>query len=210
MAFVCDIDGVVADFCTGFSKLLNGMRPEYPVLETPNESTSWDWKKWYNGGIEENPYLADDLEKLWETKIKVIPDVIWGKLDPLFPNAMGNLRDYARFEPLIFMTRRDGPMAWEETVDWLRRYGVKNPMVYVIKSGEDKGTVCKKLGLNTIIDDGPKNAIELLMKGINVVMPEWSYNKTFINEYRKKVDHLHVVKSLNEALVTARLLTDRS
>jgi hypothetical protein len=207
MAFVCDIDGVVANFCTGFSKLLHEMRPEYPIVK-PNDSFSWDWKEWYNGGIEKNPFLEEDLETLWEDNIKILPDVIWSKLDPLFP--MVELIDYAKREPLVFMTRRDGPRAWEETVDWLRYHGVMNPMVYAVKSGEEKGEVCKKMGLKTIIDDSPRNAVELLMNGINVVMPRWSYNQKFIKEYKNKANNLYVVNNLNEALVTAKLVNDRS
>ncbi len=208
MAFVCDIDGVVADFGTTFSKILNGLRSEYPIITDHNEILEWDWKNWYNGGVDNNPHLADDLEYIWEEEIKVRPNIIWRKPEPLFPNAMSELNEYAKSEPIVFMTRRDGPMAWEETSDWLRKHGIEYPMVYVVGPGEEKGDVCKKLKMRTIIDDSPRNAVELLMKGINVVMPRWTYNEEFIKAYERKVDHLYVVKSLNEALVTARIINE--
>ncbi len=208
MAFVCDMDGVVADFGVVFSKVMNGIRAEYPILKEHNEIKSWDWKEWYNGGVDNNPHLAEDLEYIWEKEIKVRPNIIWRNPEPLFPNAMENLNEYSLDEPIVFMTRRDGPRAWEETTDWLLKNGIDSPMVYVVGPGEEKGDVCKKLKMRTIIDDSPKNAVELLMKGINVIMPRWEYNKKFIKEFETKVDHLYIVSSLNEALVTAKIVNE--
>ena len=204
MAFVCDIDGVVADFCGGFSRLMNDRNSNYPII-TGNNTDSWDWKKWY-APLEDRDQVSDDIEDVWESVIKKEGYTIWHSLDPLFPTSMTTLNQYAKKEPIIFMTRRDGPSAWKETSDWLTNHGIENPMVYVVKSGEEKSNICKKLGINTIIDDSPSNAANLLGSGINVIMPKWKYNRNFIAKC-DMTDRLYVVTDLVEALVTAKIVS---
>lgn len=117
---------------------------------------------------------------------------------------MVTLNLFSREAPIIFMTRRDGPGAWQETSSWLRRYGIDNPMIYLIKPGEEKGDVCNRMGIKTIIDDSPKYAPELMSKGVDVIMPQWNYNKSFRNTYTSRtLSTLHPVNDLNEALFKA-------
>ena len=120
MAYACDIDGVVADFCGGFSKIMNGINPRYPII-TSNNTEDWNWKTWY-APDESRDKVAKDIEYVWENVIKKVGYTLWNGLDPLFPDQMNALNRHALTEPIIFMTRRDGPTAWKETVDWLRRY----------------------------------------------------------------------------------------
>jgi hypothetical protein len=118
---------------------------------------------------------------------------------------MKTLNEQAGEHPIMFITRRDGPGAWQETVSWLHRWGIDNPLVYVCKPGEEKSAVCKRMKIETIIDDSPKYARELLDNDIQVIMPRWKYNEDFrvINFGDEKLMH---VSGLESALITADIL----
>jgi len=205
MIFACDVDGVIANFTEGFSRLLNKLdgKDRLPIVKD-NQAETWEWRDWY--ALDEIP--RDELDKLledaWENYIKKHGNSLWSGLKPLFPDAMEMLNKAAREHPIIFMTRRDGPGAWQETSSWLRRYGIDNPMIYVIKPGEEKGDVCRKLGIKTIIDDSPRYAPELLEKGINVVMPWWGYNEEYIDENYSKEPRLFPTVGLKQSLKKCR------
>ena len=121
------------------------------------------------------------IEDAWENHIKKYSRALWSTLDPLYPQTMQHLNREAKNNPIVFMTRRDGPTAWKESVDWLERYGIEDPMVYCIKPGEEKGDVCKKMGIKFIIDDSHRYAPELMMKGVSVIMPRYKYNARYLN-----------------------------
>ncbi len=200
--FACDVDGVVADFAEGFSRLLNnldGRDSKLPII-LGNKSAEWDWNKWYAPDIISRPDLKNLIEEAWEGNIKKKGNVLWSGLKPLFPDSMQMLNIVAREAPIVFMSRRDGPGAWQETSAWLHRYGVDDPMVYIIKPGEEKSDICKRMGIKTIIDDSPNYALLLLLNKINVIMPMWDYNKEF-REERWMSQQLFPVSNLNEALI---------
>ena len=184
MVFGCDVDGVIANFTEGFSQLLYRLdgKDRLPIVKD-NQAEAWEWRDWYALDIISRPELNRLLEDAWENHIKKYGNSLWSSLKPLFPDTMEMLNKAAREYPIIFMTRRDGPGAWQETSSWLRRYGVDNPMIYVIKPGEEKGDVCRKMGIRIIIDDSPKYTPELISRGIYVIMPRWEYNKKFMDSY---------------------------
>ena len=93
------------------------------------------------------------IERTWEDHIKIRGNVLWSTLSPLFPKTMETLNKHAGKHPVMFITRRDRPSAWQETVSWLHRYGVDYPLVYVCKAGEDKSDICHIMRIVTIIDD---------------------------------------------------------
>ena len=201
MIFACDVDGVVANFTEGFSRLLYRLdgKDRLPIVKN-NQAESWEWRDWYATDIIPRPELTSLLEEAWENHIKVKSNVLWSKLEPLFPDTMEMLNKASREHPIIFITRRDGPGAWAETSSWLHRWGIDNPMVYVIKPGEEKGDVCRKMGIKTIIDDSPKYAPELLKKGISVVMPMWEYNNEFLMTHLYKEKKLFAAIDLEQSL----------
>ena len=121
----------------------------------------------------------------------------------------------ARKHPIMFMTRRDGPGAWQETSSWLHRYGIDEPLVYCIKPGEEKGAVCKRMGIKVIIDDSHKYAPELINNGVTVIMPRYPYNSKFLNEWKQPnilrigQSMLYEVKDLQEGLIAANVLLNK-
>ena len=201
-----DIDGVVANFSHGFSLLLYTLdgKDRLPIVEN-NDCRSWDWNEWYAQDEISRSELRMLIERAWEEHIKIRGNVLWNTLSPLFPDAMEALNKHAGKHPVMFITRRDGPGAWQETVSCLHRYGVDYPLVYVCKAGEEKSDICHRMRIDTIIDDSPKYAQELLDNDIQVIMPRWRYNKSFrtINFTNEK---LLPVGNLEDALRTADIL----
>ena len=201
-----DIDGVVANFSHGFSLLLYTLdgKDRLPIVED-NDCRSWDWNEWYAQDEISRSELKMLIERAWEEHIKIRGNVLWSTLSPLFPDAMETLNKHAGKHPVMFITRRDGPGAWQETVSWLHRYGVDYPLVYVCKAGEEKSDICHRMRIDTIIDDSPKYAQELLDNDIQVIMPRWRYNKSFrtTNFTNEK---LLPVGNLEDALRTADIL----
>jgi len=201
MLYACDVDGVVAKFAQGFSLMLYTLdgKDRLPIIDN-NDQEEWDWNTWYAHDKINRSELKSLIERAWEDHIKVRGNSIWSGLNPLYPDTMEMLNKEARDNPIVFMTRRDGPGAWQETSSWLHRYGIDNPMVYVIRPGEEKGDVCKKMGIDIIIDDSPIYAKELLSNGIKVVMPRFEYNKKFIREYYTNNENLYPVAGLEQSL----------
>jgi hypothetical protein len=56
------------------------------------------------------------------------------------------------------VTNRRGVTAKKETEKWLHGRGLHNPTVIICK---DKGTLCKGLGADIIIDDSPDNLLDV-------------------------------------------------
>jgi hypothetical protein len=127
-------------------------------------------------------------------------------MEALFPKDMEFLSKLAEEEPIIFVTRRDGKCPWQDTTQWLVSNGIKNPLVYVVRPGEEKGDVCKKLGIDVIIDDSPKYGEEILSHGHTLIMPIWEYNSKFIENNRKN-RNLRTAETLGGALSMAKMIS---
>lgn len=207
--YAIDVDGVVADFAHGFSLLLYTLdgKDRLPIV-TDNKCKAWNWNEWYAMDEIGRDELKKLIERAWEDNIKTRVNAIWSNLTPLFPETMEQLNKNAKDHPVVFMTRRDGPGAWQETSAWLARWGVENPMVYIVKPGEEKSVACKKMGIDTIIDDSPVYAQELIDNDIMVIMPKWEYNKTF-RTIRKGHFNLLAVETLKEALSIVDIMKER-
>ncbi len=207
--YAIDVDGVVADFAHGFSLLLYTLdgKDRLPIIND-NACAGWDWNGWYAMDIISRAELKKLIERAWEDHIKTRNNSIWNSLNPLFPDTMEELNKHAREHPVVFITRRDGPGAWLETSEWLSRWGVDNPLVYVVKPGEEKSEACKKMGIDTIIDDSPTYAQELIDNDIMVIMPRWEYNKSF-RARRRESSNLLPVSSLKEALSVVDIMKEK-
>lgn len=188
-ALACDIDGCVANFGAGFSRLCHELNPDAPIINY-HDITAWNWHEWYGH--------YDTVEEAWKV-VRADPNsyLFWLGLDPMFD--LTYLRSVYREWPIVFMTRRDGGLAWFQTVQWLERHGMHEPLVYRIKSGEEKSEVCAKLGISTIIEDSPTYAQEALDAGMNVVLVTYQYNV-----HVPKQDRLRRVFNLERALVIAK------
>ena len=200
MVFACDMDGVVTNFPKRFSNLLNTIDSRCPIIQD-NNCPSWDWKEWYAPELKRIE-VAMAIEEAWG--IIKNSSGFWNTMEPLFPETMELLAARAKQQPIIFITRRDGYDPWGDTTSWLRAHGIESPLVYVVGSGEEKGDICKTLGIDIIIDDSPKYADEILSHGHYLIMPSWKYNEKYrqdnkYNYFRK----FHIVNTLEEALLRA-------
>jgi len=171
MAIACDLDGIVADFTHGFSRHINEMTGgAAPIVNNYSTVKTWAWETWYWPG----EFDSEMNEQAWH-QILQSPD-FWLELHAIFPEQMGLLKRAARRIPIVFMTRRDGNKPYNQTLKWLQNWGVKEPMLVRIHSGEEKSEWCKALGIRTLIDDSPKNMEEAKAAGLNVVTITWPYN----------------------------------
>ena len=207
--YAIDIDGVVANFAHGFSLLLYTLdgKDRWPIVYD-NNCKAWDWNEWYALDEISRTDLKALIERAWEEHIKKRVNAIWSNLNPLFPETMEELNKHSKDHPVVFMTRRDGPSAWQETSAWLSHWGIDNPMVYIVKPGEEKSEACKKMGIDTIIDDSPIYAQELIDNDIMVIMPRWEYNKSFRTRKRESTNLLPV-GTLKEALSIVDIMRER-
>lgn len=193
-AIACDIDGVVANFCAGFSKLCHTLNPDAPIINY-HDVTAWNWHDWYGHD--------DTIEEAWKI-IRADPsqELFWLGLDPMFD--LTYLRSVYREWPVVFMTRRDGGLAWFQTAQWLGKQGIDEPLLYKVRSGEEKSKLCAKLGISTIIEDSPAYAQEALDAGMNVVLVTYQYNVHIPKQKR-----LRRVFNLERALIVARRMNEK-
>ena len=197
MAICFDVDGVIADFSRGFSAVVQELTSgRAPLVEDYSEVKTWQWAPWYwpeGFSNELNEEAWAYIGRSWN---------FWANLVPLFPHDMSYLAPRARSVPIVFMTRREGPLAWEQTVAFLDRWNVREPLVQRVKSGEEKDTLCARLGINTIVDDNPKTLERCRDAGMNTIAMSWPYNE--------QVEGVRRATSLRQAIELAQMLDARN
>lgn len=203
MIVAVDLDGVVTNWAKGFSTLCNIINPLAPIIED-NNCPAWVWQDWYGEkqGIE-GKKRDEIIENAWEMAHGV--PFFWTDLDELFPEDMPRLREHYREWPIVFMTRREGVEPMVQTWSWLHARGVEEPLIIRVRSGEEKGEWCKKLGITTIIEDSPKYADEILEKGVKLIMLKWPYNEQWRLE-NIRTPGWYEADTLGHALSLAALL----
>ncbi len=153
-----DLDGVFADFCTGFAKLLveTSGRDLFPK---PWDGPSlWNW--WAPLG-----YRRSESDAAWKA-VQDRPD-FWASLSPLAHahvalTAVRQLQKASLLDP-YFLTTRPGPTAHAQSVDWLVQHGVPNPNVTLCASPDAKGLMARNLQLALVVDDHCENLIAVKM-----------------------------------------------
>lgn len=159
-----DVDGVLADFCTGYNHLLQeqGSRPVV--------YNCWDWDKAAG-------FTSEERGNAW----KVIKETdFWFNLYPL-PGAeadMERLGGLAEDHDIYFITHRQGKECKQQTEDWLFRYGIACPTVLI--STDDKRPLISGLDLDFYIDDKLstiENADLLRQYGLKLFLLDRPYNQ---------------------------------
>jgi hypothetical protein len=141
-----DIDGVLADFKLGYTKLavdLGYMSTPYGTLDERNT----DW---------EIPEITEaQTNVLWE-KIKS-SNMWWMQLEPMWPREVfRNINDLSRFKDVYFVTSRVGVDCLGQSKAWLKGMGVYDPNVIV---SSKKGEIARGIKANWMIDDKAGNVI---------------------------------------------------
>jgi len=176
MIFI-DLDGVLAEFCGAFSRLIQQEDPTMPTIIT---SMQEDWGTW--GGVMTNKRLnlgwesAKATENFWET------------LSPLAaPSVFQRIAAAHKTIPILFVTSRiatAGRSVQQQCINWLEAHGIEDPLV-IVAGGDQRGRTGKTNKANIarvwnpyfIIEDGPQNALDYAEAGFEVALLDWPYTK---------------------------------
>ena len=140
---IFDVDGVLADFVAGVSKLVC---PESPITTVSNPSMYWDFRDIWS------PEAAD---RAWST-IKNDPDW-WANLPPMVERDVFDRIERLHWDHhVLFVTARVSDFNVQaQTRCWLIGMGIDDPAVVVTNK---KGDIARAVNADYHIDDKPENA----------------------------------------------------
>jgi hypothetical protein len=153
-----DIDGILAQFESGFRRKLYEVRKVPAVLQVTHlDITTWDWPQSQFG------YTDEEVSLAW-AMVKSDP-CFWSSLDPHedareFLETLGTLAR-RHDHHVYFITHRTGFRARHQTELWLRMMGWDHERPTVLLA-EDKGTVCRIFDIHLYIDDKNENVASVL------------------------------------------------
>jgi len=99
---------------------------------------------------------------------------------PPIEGVCAHINELLNEHELYFISAR-GIELLDESRNWFENYGLPKDNLF-FTSGEPKAGVCKELGLDLFIEDSPKNAQEIALAGIPVLLMETEYNKDYADE----------------------------
>ena len=176
MRIGCDVDGVLADFNTGFAALLHYLTGR----STINTFSTWTWP-------EDAGFTAEEISKAWDEVNR--SSQWWLSRYPL-PGTEEFLRRLAEHDA-YFITDRTGSTAKQQTEKWLIRLGVSCPTVLI--SGA-KAILTIGLRLDLFVEDKFQNAEEIGLVARSYLLDR-PYNRA------RPVPHVHRIGSLAEVPV---------
>lgn len=164
-----DIDGVLADFNTGYIDLIR----RTTGIQLPPVSNVYPdvWHYERAAGV-----TKKQEHEVWE---HIRNSEFWGQLFPLkgtleVLDKLTQLR-YEGHE-IYFITSRVGKKVKFQTERWLSLYGMNNPTVLI---SDKKGPVAQGLELDVFIDDKPENCadVQLASPKTRVFLLDQPYNR---------------------------------
>lgn len=177
-----DMDDVLVDFLPSFVRLANDLfgRPEIRT-----KPVDWEFS---NAGL-----TQEEIGVVW-AKIRATP-YFWQELPMLDGVSTDVLKSLDLNHELFFITARfptGGATPKNQSAEWLRWAGVKNPTVIV---EHDKGPIVAALKLDAVIDDRPSNlqSISLAHPTCRLYLNEASHNLSFVEPW-----YIERVKNFNE------------
>ena len=147
-----DIDGVLANFIRGFTRVGNSLHGT-PIGD---ESSHQAWN------FEDFPelQLTKPLVKAMWAGVWADPN-FWANLDPMNVSVIREINDIRN---KVFITNRAGVEPAKQSERFLEKWGVWRPEVYL---AADKAPLAKKLNVVAVIDDYVVNCRDL-----KVAIPE--------------------------------------
>jgi uncharacterized HAD superfamily protein len=190
-----DLDDVVADFMSVFSKICYRLfgKPEPGLLPV-----DWEWSNFHltNDQIEIAWKEAKRTYNFWE--FLPIEEGVDGKL----------LWDMENEHNVFFITARvpsNGASIKDQSCSWLRdNIGIDYPVVFVTYN---KGPLAAALQLDYFIDDRPKNVLEIkkAVPTCRVFLKDSSHNQAFNDPDIPRIKDLNeFMKIVKEASVLTR------
>ena len=190
-----DIDGVLADFISPFLRRLEQRAGHGPI---DPESIS-------DPSFTNHPFISK--EAVSDCMIDVSYDAtFWQHLAPLpSPDQWRALDALSRKERLVFVTHRyerENYSIHQVTCDWLKKYGVSNPVVYFTQN--HKSELIGQLGVELFVDDRHENCRDVAENTNAVVlMPHRPYNQSFRHPKVQRIHGLAEVFSFLEGRLSS-------
>lgn len=151
--FGIDLDGVLADFCQSYIKVLN-------KVSGKRADTSYDPTQWHFEG--DLGFTPEEVKAAWK-EIRNNPD-FWFNLKEQFDAAQTiNILwgAYTSGHTVYFISDRAGIHPHAQTTGWLVTRGFPAPSVLITPEQErgvsEKGRAARALGLTHFLDDKPEN-----------------------------------------------------
>ena len=194
-----DLDGVLANFHYGFSKIANELFGS-PIVKDINEVKAYRWEDW---GY---PLDKKQHNKVWREIDSKINN-FWLDLEPLVENTIFERMKKMEKENcnFFFITSRKntaGKSALSQTKDWIESCtALKN---FSVIPSHRKGGILDRAEIDYFIDDLPENVIEAAIeapkcKSFLLVRPYNSYALEFIKKSHK-FKNIGIVYSVGEFL----------
>jgi hypothetical protein len=166
-----DVDGVLADFCSAYERLIvkeTGVNnfPPYAGEDRP----SWNWPQVNHG------YTDQQIAGVWAAI----------KTSPNFWAALEETTDFFRFynwfyatrtqHDFYFVTSRPGVTAKAQTESWFIHHLLYRPTVLI---SSQKGAICNALNLDYYVDDNAENieSVVNLSPGTGAFLIDRTYNR---------------------------------
>ena len=177
-----DLDGVLADFTYGFTRLRNQFLSEVkPIISQSMQSV---WRECSDNAIEGN---AEAWKSIRESSY------FWEELPALASREeFKRLLDLQYVHDVYYVTAREGYRAKQQTEEWLRVYGIPNASVIMTAN---KAAFMRVVGVTYAIDDHPPFARDMaLVPGASVYLKDMPYNQ----EWNSLIAGVLRVPSLSE------------
>lgn len=198
-----DVDGVLADFYTGYEDVCRDVtgRDLFPPRGKNGVSVfppCWNWPEFYG-------YTPEEMKAVWAVIRKGAGFWFFLKVLDVRGCAIARaLTDDATHE-IYFVTARPGNRVKFQTELWLERIvEINRPTVLIT---DQKGYICKALELEVYIDDRVENclAVRAMSPKTQVFCPDHDYNRSPLIEENGVVR----VKDVEEMAVLVGLVEGR-
>lgn len=210
MRLAFDLDGVLADLHTSFTRAAVELFPELD----PSSLTSADIvaAQPATDGEEPSPSQkpADENRPLALSRRQM--DAVWERLsgtqnywetleehEPGAIERLAKLSDERRWD-VIFITSRPssvGRTVQRQSQRWLQRYGFPMPSVFVVHGS--RGRVAEALALDLVIDDRPENCLDVVLESKAGAVLVWRGPRSGVPGSAKRLG-IGVVTSVAECL----------
>lgn len=173
-----DIDGVLADFTYGFTRLHEG--------KARSQGTARQWQ------------FRGHVDKTWA---RIDEDrFFWRNLPALFTHQeRDEILNLTKRADLLFVTGRSDPKgngAFEQTRKWLQQYSLPGTLIL----GVDKVGLLSGLGdqLVGVIEDKPDLLVQMAEAHLPTYIRDWEYNRHSVPLRPADYHYAHRVSSVGE------------